>query len=256
MSKPRPGMMFKNGGFAMETKMANVLMHFDDLACETIIDAKQRRQTYNGDVRTELVLNLSESSRFVIGFHDHGCEVLFINEGLKRYSNWKTFSDRIAEQPNQQFFFFNGKEIRPIQKENAAKAATAILESFPDEYINESEKRCQVGGVLRDRYYSEWFKARLKEKNIYPKLTKNHIDVMVFAYRYAIGRKTYAPGLVCNFIAEQIPKMTVQQAEDVKNEVIRSIKQFEYVDDIALDNANKLLGRLEKAIAQKGNDVS
>lgn len=238
----------------MDEKRANILMRLDDLARETIVDAKQRRKTYNGDVRTELVLNLSESSRFVIGFHDQGCEVLFINEGLKRYSNWKTFSDRITEQPNQQFFFFNGKEIRPIQKENAVKAATAILESFPEEYINESEKRCQAGGILRDLYYREWFKAKLKEKNIYPKLTKDHINVMVFAYRYAIGRKTYAPGLVCNFIAEQIPEMTVQQAEDVKNEVIRSIKQFEYVDDIALDNANKLLGRLDEAIAQKGKD--
>ena len=239
----------------METKIANALMRFDDFAHQLIVDDKIRRETYQSDVRTELVLNLSKSSRFIIGFHDHGCEVLFINEGLKRYSNWKKFSDRITEQPNQKFFFFNGRGIRPMQKENAAKVAMAVFESFPEEYINESEKRCQAGGILRDLYYSEWFKAKLKEKNIYPKLTKNHIDVMVFAYRYAIGRKTYAPGLVCNFIAEQIPEMTVQQAEDVKNEVTRSIKQFEYVDDIALDNANKLLGRLEKAIAQKGNDV-
>ena len=238
----------------MDEKRANILMRLDDLARETIVDAKQRRQTYNGDVRAELVLNLSESSRFIVGFHDHGCEVLFINEGLKRYSNWKTFSNRIAEQPNQQFFFFNGREIRPIQKENAAKAATAVIESFPEEYINESEKRCQVGGILRDLYYSEWFKAKLKEKYPHPKLTKEHIDIMVFGYRYAIGRKSYAISLVCNFIADQIPKMSAQQVEDIRQEVKRSIEQGEYADNIALDNANKLLGRLDEAIAQKGKD--
>ena len=240
----------------MKAKIANVLMHFDDFACKFIVDDKIRRETYQSDVRTELVLNLSESSRFIIGFHDHGCEVLFINEGLKRYSNWRKFSGRIAEQPNQQFFFFNGREIRPIQKENAAKAATAVLESFPEEYINESEKRCQAGGILRDLYYREWFKAKLKEKRPSPKLTKDNIDIMVFSYRYAICRKSYAISLVCNFIANQIPKMSALQVEDIRDEVKRSIEQGEYADNIALDNANKLLGRLEEAIVQKGNAVS
>ncbi len=71
-------------------------------------------------------------------------------------------------------------------------------------------------------------------------LTKDDITIMVFAYRYAVGRMTYAPGLVCDYIASKVSEMTDQQIEEVKDEVERTLKYGDYADDIALNEVNKL----------------
>lgn len=76
-------------------------------------------------------------------------------------------------------------------------------------------------------------------------LNKNDIVVMMFAYRYAIGRQTYAPGLVCDYIADKIPEMSQDQKELVMFEVQNSLKHEEYADDIAKDHMEQLLSRLQ-----------
>lgn len=75
-------------------------------------------------------------------------------------------------------------------------------------------------------------------------LTKDDITIMVFAYRYAVGRMTYAPGLVCDYIADKIPEMSNQQVEEVLDEVKKTLKYGDYADDIALNEVNKLFCRL------------
>ena len=75
-------------------------------------------------------------------------------------------------------------------------------------------------------------------------LTKDDITIMVFAYRYAVGRMTYAPGLVCDYIASKVPEMTDQQIEEVLDEVKKTIQYQDYADDIALNEVSKLLCRL------------
>ena len=75
-------------------------------------------------------------------------------------------------------------------------------------------------------------------------LTKDDITIMVFAYRYAVGRRTYAPGLVCDYIISKIPEMSEQQVEEVLDEVKRTLTYGGYADDIALNEVNKLFCRL------------
>lgn len=75
-------------------------------------------------------------------------------------------------------------------------------------------------------------------------LTKDDITIMIFAYRYAIGRRTYAPGLVCDYIISKIPEMSDQQIEELIDEVKKTIQYQDYADDIALNEVNKLLCRL------------
>lgn len=75
-------------------------------------------------------------------------------------------------------------------------------------------------------------------------LTKDDVTIMAFAYRYAVGRMTYAPGLVCDYIIEKIPEMTDEQIESIKKEVESTLKYGDYADDIALNEVNKLFCRL------------
>ncbi len=75
-------------------------------------------------------------------------------------------------------------------------------------------------------------------------LTKDDVTMLVFAYRYAVGRKTYAPGLACDYIASKIPEMSKQQVEEMIDEVKHTLQYQEYADDIALNEVNKLFCRL------------
>jgi hypothetical protein len=77
-------------------------------------------------------------------------------------------------------------------------------------------------------------------------LTKDDVTMLVFAYRYAIGRKTYAPGLVCDYITSKIPEMSEQQIKEVINEVTKTLEHGDYADSIALDEVNKLFCRLRR----------
>lgn len=77
-------------------------------------------------------------------------------------------------------------------------------------------------------------------------LTKDDITIMVFAYRYAVGRMTYAPGLVCDYIANKVPEMSDQQIEELIDEVKKTIQYQDYADDIALNEVSKLLCRLRR----------
>ena len=77
-------------------------------------------------------------------------------------------------------------------------------------------------------------------------LTKDDVTIMVFAYRYAVGRMTYAPGLVCDYIAGKIPEMSDRQIEDLIDEVKKTIQYQDYADDIALNEVNKLFCRLRR----------
>lgn len=75
-------------------------------------------------------------------------------------------------------------------------------------------------------------------------LTKDDITIMVFAYRYAVGRMTYAPSLVCDYIASKVPEMTDQQVGELLEEVKKTLEYGDYADDIALNEVNKLFCRL------------
>lgn len=77
-------------------------------------------------------------------------------------------------------------------------------------------------------------------------LTKDDITIMVFAYRYAVGRMTYAPSLVCDYIASKVPEMTDRQVEEVLDEVKKTLEYGDYADDIALNEVNKLFCRLRR----------
>lgn len=53
-------------------------------------------------------------------------------------------------------------------------------------------------------------------------ISKNELDVMVFALRYAIGRQTYAPMVVREYIESRIPSMTKEQIRDLEHEIDRA----------------------------------
>jgi hypothetical protein len=75
-------------------------------------------------------------------------------------------------------------------------------------------------------------------------LTKDDITIMIFAYRYAICRKTYAFDMVCEYIIDKVPEMNSQQIEEVANEVKRSVRFHHYADTAALFKAIELLDGL------------
>lgn len=75
-------------------------------------------------------------------------------------------------------------------------------------------------------------------------LTIDDVTVLVFAFRYAIGRRTCAPGLICDYITNKIPEMSEQQIKEVTNEVTKALEYGDYADSIALDEAVELLYRL------------
>lgn len=79
-----------------------------------------------------------------------------------------------------------------------------------------------------------------RQKESVKMLTKDDITIMVFAYRYAVGRMTYAPSLVCDYIASKVSEMTDQQIEELIDEVKKTIQYQDYADDIALNEVNKL----------------
>lgn len=69
-------------------------------------------------------------------------------------------------------------------------------------------------------------------------MKKDEVTVLVFALRYALPRKTYAPKLVTDYIVEQIPRMTKEQREELAAELYRL--KDEYADRYAEECANNL----------------
>lgn len=70
-------------------------------------------------------------------------------------------------------------------------------------------------------------------------ISKNELDVMAFALRYAIGRQTYAPMVVREYIETRIPLMTKGQVKDL-------IYELERVEPLDAESM-KLLKTLWKA---------
>jgi len=75
-------------------------------------------------------------------------------------------------------------------------------------------------------------------------LKKDELTMMVFAYRYAAERHTSAPSIVCSYITKKIPEMTDEQISSIKKEVKYTLEHSERVDELALDDINKLYCRL------------
>lgn len=83
-------------------------------------------------------------------------------------------------------------------------------------------------------------------------MSKDELDVLVFALRYAIGRHTYAPQIVCVYIASQLSRMEDYQLDDILGEVEHMIQHHAYADDEAFDNILKLRHAIKEA--QHGKD--
>lgn len=47
----------------------------------------------------------------------------------------------------------------------------------------------------------------------------DEMAVLVFALRYAADRHTYAPGLVCDYIKKQLPRMSAEQIKQLREEI-------------------------------------
>ena len=75
-------------------------------------------------------------------------------------------------------------------------------------------------------------------------LKKDELTMMGFAYRYAAERHTSAPSIVCSYITKKIPEMTDEQISSIKKEVKYTLEHSERVDELALDDINKLYCRL------------
>ncbi len=75
-------------------------------------------------------------------------------------------------------------------------------------------------------------------------LKKDELTMMGFAYRYAAERHTSAPSIVCSYITKKIPEMTDEQTSSIKKEVKYTLEHSERVDELALDDINKLYRRL------------
>ena len=81
-------------------------------------------------------------------------------------------------------------------------------------------------------------------------LTKDDVTMLVFAYRYACPRYTYAPDIVCDYIIDKIPEMNTQQREEVLDEVNRTLRFKEYADDgLAIVHIMKLKSALEASLS-------
>lgn len=70
-------------------------------------------------------------------------------------------------------------------------------------------------------------------------ISKNELDIMAFALRYAIGREMYAPMAVRKYIEAKIPLMTKGQIQDL-------IREFDHIEPID-EESMKLLKALWKA---------
>ena len=86
-------------------------------------------------------------------------------------------------------------------------------------------------------------------------MSKDELDVMVFALRYAIGRFTYAPSIVCQYIASQLSRMDGYQLDDILGEVEHMIQHHAYANDRAFDDILKLRHAIKEAQhGHKGTD--
>lgn len=76
-------------------------------------------------------------------------------------------------------------------------------------------------------------------------VSKDELDVMIFALRYAIGRLTYASQTACVYIAMQLSRMEGYQLDDILGEIDHMIQHHAYADDEALRNITMLRGAIK-----------
>lgn len=76
-------------------------------------------------------------------------------------------------------------------------------------------------------------------------IPKNERDVLAFALRYALPRRTGVARTVCEYIAQQIPRMDDIDKQDMIEEVHGLFKSC--ADDYARTYATNLLRDLEKS---------
>ena len=55
---------------------------------------------------------------------------------------------------------------------------------------------------------------------------KDHRDIMFFAFRYSLGRKTFAPYIVTKYIKEHIDEFSSRDYEQMANEIDERKRMF------------------------------
>ena len=78
-------------------------------------------------------------------------------------------------------------------------------------------------------------------------MDRDELTVMVFALRYALPRHTYAPEVVCNYIAGRVQEMSAGQRAQVMRELEDADKYGEYGDELARAAGERLLAVLREA---------
>lgn len=86
------------------------------------------------------------------------------------------------------------------------------------------------------------------EKNI---LDVDDIIIMVFAYRYAMGRESTAPLSMKYYIQKKLPFMAREHKENLLKEVESSIEEAEMWGYTALRQMNEIKKMLEKSLEEK-----
>lgn len=81
------------------------------------------------------------------------------------------------------------------------------------------------------------------------RIGSDEMAVMVFALRYAVRRRTYAPALVCDHIKASLPRMTGEQKHSLVAELDSIISYGECIDNLAEEAVSELLGELVKEVA-------
>ena len=89
-------------------------------------------------------------------------------------------------------------------------------------------------------------------KNNSEKISEDFASIMICAIRYALGRRTYMPSVVCNFVKPRIPKMSDKDLYVI----IRDIKECrDYGDDCDKKEWMSLLHEAEKECEQRSADL-
>ena len=81
-------------------------------------------------------------------------------------------------------------------------------------------------------------------------IDRDELTVMIFALRYALPRHTYAPELVCQYIAGKVRDMSAGQRAQVVRELEEAGETcgpFGYGDYIAREAGERLLAVLKEA---------
>ncbi|MBR2215981.1 MAG: hypothetical protein IJ849_09515 [Selenomonadaceae bacterium] len=78
------------------------------------------------------------------------------------------------------------------------------------------------------------------------KINHTEMTVLVFALRYAVGRRTYAPALVCDFLKDRLSDMTDDQKQSLAAELDLMLKYGYCIDDLSEGAVNGLYEALRR----------